>query len=75
MLPSSVDDVREPASYEEVCQSREWQMAMNEEISALKANKTWDLVPKPEEVQPISCRWVYKLKTLADGSIERYKAR
>lgn len=72
---AETDDVLEPSSYEEACQNREWQMAMNEEISALKANQTWDLVPKPEEVKPISCRWVYKLKTRADGSIERYKAR
>jgi len=37
---------------------------MNEEILALKENQ--DLVPKPEEVKPISCKWVYKLKTRAD---------
>ena len=49
---AQMDDVREPASYEEACQSKEWQMAMNEEISALKANQTWDLVPKPEKVNP-----------------------
>ena len=32
-------------------------------------------MPKPRGVKPKSCKWVYKLKRLSDGSIERYKAR
>jgi hypothetical protein len=38
-----------------------------EEMAALRQNKTWELVPKPVEVNPISCKWVYKVKTRADG--------
>ncbi|KAL0549968.1 hypothetical protein IC582_014463 [Cucumis melo] len=48
---------------------------MEEEVDTLKKNHTWDLVPKPKDVKPISCKWVYKVKTRADGTIERYKAR
>lgn len=33
-----------------------------EGISALKKNETWDLVPLPAGVKPISCKWVYKVK-------------
>jgi hypothetical protein len=65
----------EPSSYEEAEKSQEWQNAMKEEIEALKGNQTWELVPKPKDVRPISCKWVYKIKTHSDGSIERYKAR
>ena len=32
-------------------------------------------MPRPNKVKPISCKWVYKVKTRSDGSIERYKAR
>jgi hypothetical protein len=29
----------------------------------------------PDHVKPIGCRWIYKVKHNADGTIERYKAR
>ena len=48
---------------------------MKEEIQALKQNQIWDFVPSPKNVKPISCKWVYKVKTCADGSVERYRAR
>ncbi|WVZ93221.1 hypothetical protein U9M48_039219 [Paspalum notatum var. saurae] len=53
----------------------QWQLAMAEEIAALERTGTWDLVPTPSHVCPITCRWVYKVKTRFDGSLERYKAR
>jgi len=36
---------------------------------------TWDIVSLPQGKKPIACRWVYKVKCNADGSIERLKAR
>jgi len=48
---------------------------MAEEIAALERTGTWDLVPLPPQVTPITCKWVYKIKTRSDGSLERYKAR
>jgi len=35
----------------------------------------WDLVDPPSNKTLVGCKWVYKIKTLSDGSIERYKAR
>ena len=48
---------------------------MVEELAALEHNGTWDLVSPPSGVRPITCKWVYKVKTRSDGSLERHKAR
>jgi len=48
---------------------------MTEELAALDRTGTWDIVPLPSGAVPITCKWVFKVKTKSDGSIERYKAR
>jgi hypothetical protein len=70
-----VEGVKEPETFTEASQNSNWNKAMEEEITALQQNQTWDLVPRPEDVEPISCKWVYKIKRRTDGTIERLKAR
>jgi hypothetical protein len=60
----------EPASYRDAILHPEWQHAMAEEIAILERTGTWDLVPCPSRVRPITCKWVYKVKTRSDGSLE-----
>jgi len=67
--------VDEPSTYQEAACIPEWQLAMSEELAALDRQGTWDLVPLPSHVVPITSKWVFKVKTKSDGSIERYKAR
>lgn len=52
-----------------------WRRAMQEEFDALIMNKTWHLVPPQSGLNIIDCKWVFKLKHKADGTIDRYKAR
>jgi hypothetical protein len=52
-----------------------WRKAMNVEFDALLKNKTWSLVPSSISTNAIGCKWVFRLKRKADGSIDRYKAR
>ena len=65
----------EPTSYKQASQDHRWIQAMNDEITALKENNTWSLVDLPPGKKPIGCKWVYKIKLKADGTIERFKAR
>ncbi|PKI62829.1 hypothetical protein CRG98_016780 [Punica granatum] len=56
-------------------QSERWRTAMTEEIRALEINQTWTLETLPPGKRPIDCKWVFKIKRRADGSVECYKAR
>ena len=47
---------------------------MKEELDALSKSHTWDLVTFPPKQSVVGCKWIYKIKTCFDGSIERYKA-
>src|SRR3954466_9754684 len=48
---------------------------MTTEFKALLKNNTWVLIPPPSHQNVVCCKWVFKLKHRANGSIERYKAR
>jgi hypothetical protein len=72
---SVVLSLHEPHTYCEACTNPLWQQAMTEEFQALEKTHTWDLVDLSHGKSVIGCKWVYKIKTKFDGSIERYKAR
>ena len=52
-----------------------WKAAIDSEYTSLIENEGCTLVELPQGRKPIGCRWVFKIKHHADGSIERYKAR
>ena len=74
-LPATACDTPEPTSYREAVQIPEWQTVMSAELEALDRTGTWELVPLPPGAVPITCKWVFKVKTRSDNSMERYKAR
>ncbi|KAK1629455.1 hypothetical protein QYE76_003770 [Lolium multiflorum] len=65
----------EPHTLTEALNDPNWCKAMEEECNALLENKTWHLVPPSRNKNLIDCKWVYRIKKKADGSIGRYKAR
>lgn len=68
----------EPKTFAEAIasdQKQQWIEAMNDEMKSLKKNGTWTLCELPSDRKAIGCKWVYKLKTNADGSACRFKAR
>lgn len=68
----------EPLNYEDAIEAEDaekWLEAINEELKSLKDNNTWTLVNRPENVNVITNRWVFRKKLKSNGEIERYKAR
>ena len=47
---------------------------MKEEFDALHKAGTWDLVDLPFGKSSIGCKWVYKIKTRSDGTVDHSKA-
>ena len=63
-----------PKSTKEALHLPQWLAAMQEELAALNTNNTWILTTLPPGVQPIGCRWIFRVKYNADGSFQRNKA-
>ncbi|CAI7730836.1 unnamed protein product [Closterium sp. NIES-53] len=57
--------------------SEKWKAAMATEVAALKSRRTWKLVPRSSAKgrKILRGKWVFRIKTLAVGSIDKYKAR
>lgn len=71
----NVADVKEPSCVRDALEKQEWLDAMQTEIDSLHSNGVWKLVELPESRKCVGSKWVFKVKTNADGSTERCKAR
>jgi hypothetical protein len=65
----------EPTCFEESIQRKEWADAMTEEYQSIIKNDVWEMVPRPKSKDVVSSKWLFKIKHVADGSIEKYKSR
>jgi len=65
----------EPTSVTQAFNESHWRAAMSSELTALMRHDTWHLVPPPKDCNIIGCKWVFRVKRFADGSIDRFKAR
>ena len=64
----------EPTCFTTVVKDSNWRAAMNSKFDALLKNQTWVLVLPHTTCNVIRCKWVFRIKRNADGSVERYKA-
>ena len=67
--------VTEPSSFEEAMEDPAWVDAMLEKYDSIVRNSAWEIVPRPEGKSVVGSRWIYKVKQVVDGSVEKYKAR
>ncbi|CAI7891905.1 unnamed protein product [Closterium sp. NIES-53] len=56
---------------------KKWREAMDRELDALEKRGTWDLIPIEKMVNKnvLTGKWVFRVKTKADGIYEKHKAR
>jgi hypothetical protein len=62
-------------SFAKVIEHIEWKEAMINEYDSILSNGTWNLVDCPHDVNPIGCKWVYRVKYKPNGKIDKYKVR
>jgi hypothetical protein len=67
--------VTEPSSFQEAVQDPTWVDAMVEEYDSIVKNSSWETIPRPIDKSVVGSRWIYKVKQVVDGSVEKYKAR
>jgi hypothetical protein len=48
---------------------------MTEEYQSIIKNNVWEIVPGPKSKDVVSSKWLFKIKHVVDGSIEKCKAR
>jgi len=69
VIPTTVDEAKSGRNKDQ------WESAMKNEYDSLIQNDTWTLVDLPEDRRSIKSKWIFKLKTKPDGSIDKFKAR
>jgi len=62
-----------PKNMASVLHDPNWKYAMIDEYNALIKNKTWELVPRPPNVNIIQSIWIFRHKHNSDGSFEWHK--
>lgn len=61
----------EPKSVKQPLADSNWFTAMKQEYEALINNMTWDLVSLPPYRKAVGCKWVFRVKENADGTVNR----
>lgn len=74
----AVSIITEPDTLDEAFggeQAMQWKRAADDEYCALMENGTWVLVPRQKRMNVLRNRWIFRVKYMSSGEIERFKAR
>ena len=66
---------KEPYNYEEAAGKKGWKDAMIEEYQLVMKNNVWEIIPRQEGKSVVTSKWIYKIKHVADGNIEKHNSR
>lgn len=51
-----------------------WEKAIEVEFQTLLQNGTWEYVKHPKEKTTICCKWIFRIKSNIDKTLDKYKA-
>ncbi|KAL0678032.1 hypothetical protein Bca4012_006013 [Brassica carinata] len=71
----SLDESYVPRTYEEAMLDKEWKESVGAEAGAMIKNDTWYESELPKGKKAVSSRWIFTIKYLANGQIDRKKTR
>jgi hypothetical protein len=60
---------------DEALEQAQWRNAMEEEMTCIRDNSTWELSDLPAGHHAIGLKWVFKVKRDPVGKVVKYKAR
>ena len=72
---SAISSFKEPTSYRQAILDEIWRNSIQDEYVALEENGTWIVVDLPPDKHALSCKWIFKYKFRADGTLECPKSR
>ena len=70
-----LDEAYVPRSYEEAMELEVWRNSVGDEIKAMITNDTWYESELPKGKKAVSSKWVFTIKFLPNGKVERCKTR
>jgi hypothetical protein len=73
-LMSNIIDFK-PSSCQEATSQQIWQDAMVEKYTSIVKNDVWKTMPRLEGKSVVGSKWIYKIKHVAYGNIEKFRSR
>ena len=70
-----ISQENEHVTYTDAVKDSRWRDALKSEMHAFETNGTWTSTQLPPRKKALGCKWVYKIKHKAYGSVERFKAQ
>lgn len=64
-----------PDTFKQASTDTHWLQSMKLEMNSLENNQTWEIVLKLQNKHIFDYKWLFEVKYLPNGWIERYKAR
>jgi hypothetical protein len=65
----------EPYCHGEATRQQFWKDAMIEDYQSILKNHVLDIVPRIKGKSVVNSKWIYKIKHVVYGSVEKYKER